>query len=126
MEPIAELVRSALADGPRHRDDLLALVRPHDPSGGTMVWNGLGAWIELVRVPPSGTWEQRRADLYATAESWLGHSAATEEDGPRASAPRLPGGFRPARLAAAAGWAGVSPATLEPVAECTSVGSPRS
>jgi DAK2 domain len=95
MEPIAELVRSALADGPRRRDDLLALVRPHDPSGGTMVWNGLGAWFELVRVPPSGTWEHRRADLHATAESRLGHSAATEEDGLEHLLRRYLGAFVP-------------------------------
>ena len=25
-----------------------------------------------MRVPPSGTWERRRADLYAPAEDWIG------------------------------------------------------
>jgi hypothetical protein len=25
-----------------------------------------------VRVPPSGTWERRRADLYAAADEWIG------------------------------------------------------
>ena len=29
-------------------------------------------WLELVRVPPSGTWEQRRAHLFQTAERWVG------------------------------------------------------
>ncbi len=29
-------------------------------------------WVDMVRVPPSGTWERRRADLYAAAEDWLG------------------------------------------------------
>ena len=33
---------------------------------------GVGLWIDMVRVPPSGTWERRRADLYAAAEDWLG------------------------------------------------------
>jgi winged helix DNA-binding protein len=33
---------------------------------------GVGLWIDLVRVPPSGTWERRRADLYAAAEDWVG------------------------------------------------------
>ncbi len=27
--------------------------------------SGINAWIDLVRVPPSGTWERRRADLFA-------------------------------------------------------------
>ena len=34
--------------------------------------NGVGLWHDLVRVPPSGTWERRRADLYAAAEDWIG------------------------------------------------------
>ena len=34
--------------------------------------SGVGLWIDLVRVPPSGTWERRRADLYAAAEDWVG------------------------------------------------------
>jgi hypothetical protein len=34
--------------------------------------NAVGLWIDLVRVPPSGTWERRRADLYAPAEDWIG------------------------------------------------------
>jgi hypothetical protein len=29
-------------------------------------------WVDMVRVPPSGTWARRRADLYAAAEDWLG------------------------------------------------------
>jgi Winged helix DNA-binding domain len=33
---------------------------------------GAGLWLDLVRVPPSGTWERRRADLYAAAEEWVG------------------------------------------------------
>jgi hypothetical protein len=34
-------------------------------------------WIDMVRVPPSGTWERRRADLYCTAEDWLGEPDRT-------------------------------------------------
>src|SRR5436305_1278866 len=33
---------------------------------------GVGHWVNLVRVPPSGTWERRRADLYGLAEEWVG------------------------------------------------------
>jgi hypothetical protein len=33
---------------------------------------GVGLWIDLVRVPPAGTWERRRADLFAAAEEWVG------------------------------------------------------
>ena len=38
------------------------------------MWNGVGGWVNLVRVPPSGTWERRSADIYAVAEDWLGAS----------------------------------------------------
>jgi Winged helix DNA-binding domain len=33
---------------------------------------GAGSWVDLVRAPPSGTWERRRADLFALAEDWIG------------------------------------------------------
>ena len=33
---------------------------------------GAGLWVDLVRVPPSGTWERRRADRFALAEDWIG------------------------------------------------------
>jgi len=55
MEAVAREVRELLAEGPRRRGDLVAAL------GVTpTVWNGVGAWIDLLRVPPSGTWEQRR------------------------------------------------------------------
>src|SRR5438132_12359403 len=37
--------------------------------------------LDLVRVPPSGTWERRRADLYGLAEDWVGPEDATEQEG---------------------------------------------
>jgi hypothetical protein len=117
IKAAAALVRSALDDGTMHRDELLELVRPHDPTGGTALWNGVGAWVDLVRVPPSGTWERRRADLYATAESWLGPADATAEDGTEHLLKRYLQGFGPARLTDAADWAGLSVTTVRPAAE---------
>ena len=32
----------------------------------------VGLWIDLVRVPPSGTWGRRQANLYAAATDWVG------------------------------------------------------
>ena len=54
-----------------------------------------GLFVDLVRVPPSGTWERRRADLYALAEDWVGPESATENGGDRAARPPLPAGLRP-------------------------------
>lgn len=117
MDALAALVRAELAGKTRHRDELLALVRERHPDGASSVWNGLAAWLDLVRAPPSGTWERRRADLYALAEDWLGPASATPEEGTERLLRRYLGGFGPARLADAANWAGLPPGDVERAAE---------
>jgi len=64
MRTAARRLRRFLADGPRRRKEIEELL-------GRQPALGIGAYVDLVRVPPSGTWEQRRADLYALAEDWL-------------------------------------------------------
>jgi Winged helix DNA-binding domain len=110
-----ELVRAALDDGPRRREELIDVVRALAPSRPTALWNGIG--VELVRVPPSGTWGRRRADLYAVAERWLGPADIEEPAALDHALRRYLRGFGPARLADAADWAGVRPTTLQPSAE---------
>jgi hypothetical protein len=117
MDAVAAHVRRELAGGPRHRDELVEILRAYDPTGRPSVWNGVGAWVDLVRVPPSGTWEHRRADLFATADDWLGASEARSEEGLEHLLRRYLGGFGPARLADAADWAGLPVAMLRPAAE---------
>jgi hypothetical protein len=75
-------------------------------------------WLDLVRVPPSGTWERRSADLYALADDWIGPPPpeATEEAGLELLLRRYLAAFGPAPLRDAATWAGVPPGTLEPAA----------
>ena len=64
MAGAARRLRSAM-NGSISRKEIEALLgRPRA--------SGVGLWIDLVRVPPSGTWERRRADLYAAAEDWVG------------------------------------------------------
>ena len=64
MAGAARTLRGAL-NGSISRKEIEALIgRPRA--------SGVGLWIDLVRVPPSGTWERRRADLYAAAEDWVG------------------------------------------------------
>jgi hypothetical protein len=70
--------------------------------------NGVGLFLDLVRVPPSGTWERRRADVYALAEDWVGPESATEADGLETLVRRYLSGFGPARPEEIANWAGVS------------------
>ena len=98
----AARVRSALVDGPRRRDELFDLV-----GSDAAMWNGVGLWVDLVRAPPSGTWERRRADVYALADDWLGPSEATPDEGVEHLVGRYLGGFGPAPVADVANWAGL-------------------
>jgi hypothetical protein len=102
----AARLRSALAEGPKSRGELEELA-----SG----WAGI--WGELVRAPPSGTWERRRADLFAAAEDWIGPCTVTEEEGLEHVVRRYLGGFGPARPSDIASWAGVPVTRLRPVIE---------
>ncbi len=111
LDAIAAQLRSELAGRTWRRDELAELLRVH----GSTIWSG--AWVALVRVPPSGTWERRRADLFRLAEEWLGPSDVDEDEGIEHLLRRYLAGFGPARLADAAGWAGVPITKLRPVAE---------
>ena len=64
-----------------------------------------GLFVDLVRVPPSGTWERRRADLYALAEDWVGPEDATAQEGIEHLVRRYLQGFGPARPTEIADWA---------------------
>jgi winged helix DNA-binding protein len=108
----ARRAHSFLAAGPRRRSELVEYL-----GADNVTWNGVGVWIDLVRAPPSGTWEQRRADLYATADDWLGPSDATPEQGLDLLVRRYLGGFGPASLKDVASWAGLPAKMLAPAVE---------
>jgi len=72
-----------------------------------------GLFVDLVRVPPSGTWERRRADLYALAEDWVGPESASPEEGAEHLVRRYLQGFGPARPAEIADWASLSVTTVK-------------
>ena len=108
----AKRVAGLLAGGPRWRRELV-----EELGLDSATWNGVGMWVDLVRVPPSGTWKRPRADLYALAEAWLGAPEAAQDDGLDHLLRRYLGGFGPASLKDAANWAGVAPRTLVPAAE---------
>jgi hypothetical protein len=98
VDRINRTLREALRDGPRHRNELVELVGKDGFQA---------ADIELVRVPPSGTWDNRRAHLYAAAEDWVGPSDARAEDGQALLVRRYLAAFGPARVPDIAGWAGI-------------------
>ena len=109
-DDVARVLRDVLADGPRPRLDVVAAL---ERAGyDKPIWEGAGLWVDMVRVPPSGTWERRRADLYGLAEQWIGPSDfseadVSEEDGLRLLLTRYLQAFGPASVADAASWAGV-------------------
>jgi winged helix DNA-binding protein len=109
LERQAEELRALMADAPRRHEELVAIV------GRT--WGMVGPWLELVRVPPSGTWEKRRAHLFQTAENWLGAPEVDPEAAFDHLVRRYLAAFGPAARSDIAKWAGVSARDLGPALE---------
>ena len=109
-EAAAGTVRARLAEGPIRRPELDQLV-----GRGRAI--GAGLWIDLVRVPPSGTWERRRADLYGAADDWLGPAPAdlSVEAATEQLVRRYLTGFGPATAADIADWGGLPKAQVKTV-----------
>jgi Winged helix DNA-binding domain len=115
MDAVAALLRRRLAAGPRRQAELVALLAAEGYPA--VAWSGAGLWLDLVRAPPSGTWQQRRADLYGLAEDWLGPWKVTEAEALEHLVRRYLGGFGPASAQDTASWAGVPVATVRPALE---------
>jgi winged helix DNA-binding protein len=101
-------LRKALRERPRTREELIDLIG-RDAFFATDV--------NLVRVPPSGTWERRRANLYGLAEDWVGPPNATPEQGIELLVRRYLAAFGPARPADIRLWARLAPGAVEAAAE---------
>ena len=99
MVGTAERLREALKVGPRSVKELGGLA---DGFVGNHT-----VWLDLVRVPPSGTWERRRADRLALAEDWLGPCDASEDEGLAHLVRAYLRAFGPAPWRDIASWAGV-------------------
>ena len=109
MARAAMRLRRALAGGPRTVKELGDLV------AGFL--GNAGLWVDLVRVPPAGTWSRRRADLLGLAEDWVGPCDVTEDEGRDHLVRRYLGAFGPAPLRDVANWAGTPVAHLTPSVE---------
>ena len=111
LSAAARKLRSRLRGGTMNRKEIHELL-----GSDSVVTNGVNMWLDLVRVPPSGTWERRRADLYALAEDWVGAPPKiTEADGIELLARRYFAAFGPASLEELANWAGLPPKRMQPV-----------
>jgi hypothetical protein len=110
MQATARRLRELLADGPRPRRELTKLL-----GVDSTIWNAVGLWVDLVRVPPSGTWERRSADLYGLADTWIDMPQVDEADGVELLVRRYLGGFGPSSAKEICGWSGVPVADLDAV-----------
>ena len=108
MAGAARTLRRRLAeDGQLRRadvDQLLGKTRAH----------GIGLWLDLVRVPPSGTWERRRADVYGAAEDWIGPPEITARAAAEHLVQRYLEGFGPATAKDVASFTGLTVTALKP------------
>jgi hypothetical protein len=116
MTALARRLRTALDGGTMRRTEVEALI-------GKRATQAINLWLNIVRAPPSGTWERRRADLYAAAEDWLGPPPddAGEAAGRELLVRRYLAAFGPATRADVASWAGLKPTELEPAFAATAL-----
>jgi hypothetical protein len=98
----AKRARALLADGPLRWKEL------EEQLGGAAQARGIFTWLPLVRVPPSGTWERRRADLVAAAEDWIERKDVALDGARELIVRRYLAGFGPARKQEIADWAGLN------------------
>ncbi|MFN2593578.1 MAG: winged helix DNA-binding domain-containing protein [Actinomycetota bacterium] len=102
MTAAARKLRKALGSKTMHRSEIDELL-------GKPMAGGIGLWVPMVRVPPSGTWERRRADLYAAADEWIAPEKVDPIDGVAHLVRSYLRGFGPAPIADIASWAGMRP-----------------
>jgi hypothetical protein len=96
----AERMRAALAGGPQNVKDLGDLA--------TGFVGNLGLWVDLVRVPPAGTWQRRRADRLGLAEEWVGPPDVSEAEARTFLVQAYLRAFGPAPWKDVASWAGLT------------------
>jgi hypothetical protein len=101
MRRSATRLRRALGGGSMRRKELEELL-------GRDQAFGIGMYVDLVRTPPSGTWEQRRADLFAVADDWIGRPQLGRADALDHLIRRYLGAFGPAAKTEVADWAGLN------------------
>jgi hypothetical protein len=111
LEAAAEPLRDALAGGATlKRKEIDVLI-------GKAAARAVGLWVDLVRAPPSGTWERRRADLYALASDWIEPVDIAREDAVEHLVRRYLGGFGPATVKDVVSFTGLPAADLAPALE---------
>ncbi len=111
---LAAATRAALEAGPVRMPEL---VRRLVADGfAELPARSAGHFVDLVRIPPSGTWEHRRADLMGLATAWLPPDGPgpDEADGAARLIRRGLGAFGPMTPRDLAGWMGFPVRELAP------------
>jgi hypothetical protein len=115
MKKAAARMRKHLSGRPRRQAELLKLLEAEGFPRIAVV--SAGMWMDLIRIPPSGTWEQRRADLYGLADDWLPNSSPGEAEALEHLVRRYLGGFGPASMNDISSWTALPVTMLRPVVE---------
>jgi hypothetical protein len=116
MDAAAAAAREELADAALRFTELSERLVARGFDSQAAKW--VGMWLDLVRVPPCGTWERRRADLYGLAETWVpGAGDVTEDEGIELLIRRYLGAFGPAALKDIASWMGLNVGQIRHVAD---------
>jgi hypothetical protein len=107
MPAVAAAVRGYLADGPLKQAEIQARLAADGLPA--LAWSGVQLWVDLVRVPPAGTWGTPRAHVYGLAEHTVpaARPAPSEAEGQEVLVRRYLGAFGPASardIASFCGW----------------------
>ncbi|HWM60090.1 MAG TPA: crosslink repair DNA glycosylase YcaQ family protein, partial [Pseudonocardia sp.] len=96
MPAVAAAVRGYLADGPLKQAEIQARLAADGLPA--LAWSGVQLWVDLVRVPPAGTWGTPRAHVYGLAEHTVPavRPAPSDAEGQEVLVRRYLGAFGPA------------------------------
>ncbi len=106
MQRVAKDIEAALREGPQPRNLLMKKL-----GIDSATWNGATNFVDLIRVPPSGTWEKRRADIYGL----LPARPIDAEFARQTLVERYLTAFGPASATDAATFLGLPPSRVKPL-----------
>jgi hypothetical protein len=115
LDHVVAATREELAEGPLRINELTERLVGRGFPARAAAWAAFS--VPMARVPPSGTWERRRADIYGLAEAWLPRTEVTEEQGIELLIRRYLGAFGPGPLKDIAGWMGLNVGQMRHVAD---------
>jgi Winged helix DNA-binding domain len=113
MRPLVRKARAFFRGQSRSYAETQAFLKENDFPRASL-W-GFAHWLDLIRVPPAGTWEQRRAHTFALAEEWVGDLGEREQAGIEHLVRRYLAAFGPATRQDVSKWSGIPLTRLKPI-----------